>query len=129
MHDFIWIYFTINFLGRKVTWIRTALGLLCICGVVLVIQPEFIFKGHTDETNSTILEADYHNNTMPTNQVTYSALLVAIGYTSPVATGFLVSANLVLIKRRPFLSDNTTTVLFWSLLLSYCTIWNYHGYI
>ena len=92
---------------------------LCICGVLLVIQPSFIFKTNDDieeskytsgETNSTSRSEQFedttHNGRVKFIIASILSVLAGIGF----------SASILLLKKCPYLSENLTKVLFWSFI-------------
>ena len=115
------------FCKEKMAVKRISFVLLCIIGVILVIQPQFIFKickenKMSPDENSTIVIKENENGTMETEMETKtkkrSIHLVVIGYTLPIVTGFALSSDVVLVKRFPYLKKSLLEVAFWSLILS-----------
>ena len=112
------------FWEENITFRRVGLALMCAVGVILVIQPEFIFHHQTHKPNVThvtatnsgctgldtnkTMECDHHGN-KPGN-------LVVIGYILPFAAGTSISISLLVLKRRPFLRENVFEVLFWTFV-------------
>ena len=97
-------------------------AILCCGGVLLVIQPEFIFKRvkwwnpinnmSVSNMNTTLFnftESDSNNAGYNVNST-----LTVIGYCLPIITGIGVTFTLILLKRRPYISEHMTHVLFWS---------------
>ena len=109
-------------------WIST---LMCTGGVLLVIQPSFIFHHTTPAGNySTIplLSRGINGNSETTdllnglnsisadqNHIVYT-LLQIMKYSLPVANGLSMTIDIVVVKKRPYLSENITEVLFWCFL-------------
>ena len=108
----------------KITTKRVFCAILCIIGVTLVIQPDFIFtkpvpataKAQNNDVNITNLHSDYNINNLNgtyLEKINHPVLL-ALGYTFSGATGLVISCNLLLLKKRPYLNENKFEVLFWS---------------
>ena len=97
---------------------------LCSCGVLLVIQPEFIFKrgkwwnplsnmsdSNLNVTLSNLTESDDNNTSYHVNST-----LTVLGCCLPVITGIGITFTLILLKRRPYISEHMSHVLFWSFV-------------
>ena len=121
---------------------RVIFAVLCVCGVILVVQPEFIFtvkRRHlvaTLNTTTTATTTTTMTTTVTTtgatstlgnaskeikeNIVEYqdeSILFVIVGYVLSILSGCSITLMAVLLKRNPFLTDNIILVIFWSSLL------------
>ena len=101
---------------------------MCLCGVLLVIQPDFIFlKRHevvtlTGNNNNTtgFLSQIRNATTVASTQLSFenpSSLTRGILYYSiPVAAGFALTGDVILVKKRSYLIEKITEVLFWNFL-------------
>ena len=113
---------------------------LCICGVLLVIQPSFIFFNKDLESiNET--ETLFHGRHNGGNETTVSfnssscitvndstitnlsslkhggpMFVEKLKYGLPLLSGLALCADIVLVKKRPYLTENIMEVLFWSSL-------------
>ena len=119
------------FLDDKPTLPVLVSALMCSCGVLCVIQPSFIFT-HKNRTNEELLSVSSRDNeTMVSSVVSYSnltnvsttngssvdnyghTLLEILRYIFPVARGLIATMDVIVVKKRPYLSDNVKEVLFW----------------
>ena len=107
---------------------RLLFASLCVCGVILVTQPGFIFEqaeqGHchknaviptvncSEDANSTLQMADDQIK----QEYTASSTLVYIGYAMACITGLRCAANLLLLKKYTFLHENIHPVLSWQFI-------------
>ena len=104
--------------------------LMCVCGVLLVIQPSFIFHHKTPSGNSAIqlLSSEVNGNHKTTESSTGLSsmstghdhivyiLFQILKYSLPVANGLSMTTDIVVVKKRPYLSEHITEVLFWCFL-------------
>ena len=100
------------FAGEQITARRIFTGFCCIAGVILVVQPDFIFaKKYVTGNKSNF------NITMATETEGYETIVVftILGHVLPIVTGMGVTAQIILVKRFPFLGEEVFTVGFWSL--------------
>ena len=110
------------FWDENITIRRVALALVCVVGVTLVIQPEFIFvKWKIQKENSDNLTTDtilnFSNGTAEENDYGNSRFaLVSIGHLLPMVTGFAVTVSLLILKRCYYLRDNMSTLMFWTFV-------------
>ena len=99
---------------------------LCICGVLLVIQPSFIFKTNddieeskytTEESNHTSRETNSTSRSEQFEDTTHNGRVkFIIASILSVLAGIGFSASILLLKKCPYLSENLTKVLFWSFI-------------
>ena len=113
------------FWEEKITVKRVIFAFLCIFGVILVTQPEFIFTGkqhlRTNCTNHIKLNYTIINESMETTKETIatteckenSIVTIAIGYILSFSSGCFLSGDTLLLKRHPYLSEHLFEVLFW----------------
>ena len=92
---------------------------MCIIGVVLVIQPDIIFKGNIKDTTGSNITKNLHVSGDVTGDiVSYVDLdlhfIVAAILSAVAGVGYSLSR--LLLKRNPYLSENLTKVLFWSFI-------------
>ena len=104
--------------------------LMCACGVLLVIQPNFIFHHKTPEGTSTVQlpSSEVNENHKTTESSTGLSsvstdddsivyiLFQILKYSLPVANGLSMTTDILVVKKRPHLSENITEVLFWCYL-------------
>ena len=107
----------------KITTKGVLCAILCTIGVILVIQPNFIFTntvsfvdGVTEiyDSNITIsmdstLENAYQDKI-------HNFMFTVLGYILSGTTGLVICCNLLLLKRHQYLNENKFKVLFWSFL-------------
>ena len=131
------------FWKEEITVKRVIFAVLCVCGVILVVQPEFIFtakRSHFVATLNTTTTTATTTTTMTTaltttvatyiegntskeireNIVGYhdqSILFVILGYVLSFLSGCSITLIAILLKRNPFLTDHIILVIFWSSLL------------
>ena len=101
---------------------------LCIGGVILVIQPDFIFNSgesslglvnsEVPEDNYNVSETMYVGPTSVHENGNNNLAKQILKYMLPIATGLGLTLDVVLLKRRPYLSQNIMDVLFWCFLLN-----------
>ena len=111
------------FLEDRMTVSGVLSAALCVGGVTLVIQPEFIFTWMDDQPfNGTIYELESTrgkaNETIEATNNDKVKIGTILGYILPVTAGLTVSANFLLVKKRPFLNENKKKILFWNFVLS-----------
>ena len=97
-------------------------ALMCIGGVILVIQPSFMFnneKSSHKATDKFEISAE-NNDTLGSRNLILSAdghlPIQMLKYLLPTATGLVLTFDIVLLKKRPYLSEHITEVLFWCFL-------------
>ena len=107
------------FLGEKPTLFVLLSSVLCITGIISVIQPDFIFNlGNQNK----IQEIDGINGTNGTSGAELNegegvnSAQVVFKYLIAVVSGVTYCADIVILKKRPYLNDHMTAVLFWSFL-------------
>ena len=123
------------FWKEEITLKRVTFAMMCVCGVFLVVQPEFILtaKRHhhvatLNTTATTMMTAT--TETMYTERNTSkeitgtvlehweeSILFVILEYVLSCLSGCSITLYTLLLKRNPFLTDNIILVIFWSSLL------------
>ena len=114
---------------EKITWYKGSFAALCICGVILVVQPEFIFMhthttGNENDVNETYLTGDFMSNLSKTfSEAIYreneaeNYVFIALGYLLPLLAGILISINILLVKKFPFLGQELLATCFWGIAL------------
>ena len=129
------------FWKEEITVKRVIFAVLCVCGVILVVHPEFIFtakRSHFVATmnTTTTTTTTTMTTTLTTTAATYtegntskeikeniveyhdeSILFVIFGYVLSFLSGCSITLMAILLKRNPFLTDNIILVIFWSSLL------------
>ena len=101
-------------LKEKVKISQIIFSIVCICGVVCVTQPGFIFW------KLTYVESKGQNNTTSaplSGDHSSSIATVAMGYCLSAVSGVSISCYIMAYKRRSYISENVSMVLFWSCLL------------
>ena len=115
------------FLDDKPTLPVLLSALMCTFGVLCVIQPNFVFTHVTNENSFSVSSKDnltkfsFDSSSNLTNSTTndspvdhYSqALPEILKYILPVASGFIMTVDVIVVKKRTYLYDNTKEVLFW----------------
>ena len=105
---------------------------MCVCGVLLVIQPSFIFhhKMLTENTTIQLQFGEVNGNHKTTESSTGLSsvstdhghivyiLFQILKYSLPVANGLSMTTDILVVKKRPYLSENITEVLFWCYLFN-----------
>ena len=104
-------------LSEKISIKDIVFALLCISGVVLVVQPSFLFHSLPENQNESAgnISTKYSDN----NTSYKNIILVTIGYLLPVITGMMVTGEALLIKKYSYIKDNITVVVFWSIVPSF----------
>ena len=115
---------------------RVFFAVSCIVGVILVIQPDFLFvKEHMTGSESNMTHHVTGSESNMTHHVTGSeshvignepelvrdldiSLFSALGYSLSVVSGCVVSVSVLLVKRYPFLGENFLVTNFWSIVVS-----------
>ena len=107
------------FTDERITLKNIAFALLCICGVVMVIQPDLIFPGgqNTEKISMDISVGNETISAASNNEEEASMLKILLGYSLPIVTGVGVSATIVLNKRHPYMMQHVIEVLFWVFLI------------
>ena len=106
------------FAGDKFTLTNGIVITMCISGVILVVQPDFLFQpistaANTSDPNVNMTTTDDQEENLKTNmQHTWS--LVVIGYILPIFAGVSLTLSFLILKRRPSLNKNLMQVLFWT---------------
>ena len=125
------------FLDDKPTILGITSALICSCGVILVIQPDFIFikkessgKGislipekknrtwnNSETTNMTANMTKLDEMHLHTEDNNISSLLLHTSkYALPIINGLSMTLDVIVVKKRPYLSDHIVEVLFWCIL-------------
>ena len=102
------------FAGDKFTLTTGIVITMCISGVILVVQPDFLFSplspnANTSDSNVGMTPTDDQETNM---QHTWT--LVVIGYILPIFAGVSLTLSFLILKRRPSLNKNLMQVLFWT---------------
>ena len=109
-----------TFLSEKITFKNVIFVSLCVCGVVFVVQPNFLFhtflQNYLYEVDTNGTSSD-HSNPADSDD-NESVVLVAIGHLLPILTGMMLTGEALLIKRYRFVRENFVIIAFWSLLAS-----------
>ena len=126
-------------LKETVTVRKIMLAVMCVCGVILVVQPWMELRTYhddlTDRGNLSVHGTGYVNNaanfrfghqeftvhgktTTSTVNFTKESIgtgLVSkiVGYTAAVSGGFLLSTEVVIIKRNPCIGEHIMENVFW----------------
>ena len=117
------------FWKERITLQNTLCSVLCIFGVVLIIQPGTI-------SNTTIVAADnetttvgivangrFLNDTITASKTTtttsyYSKAFKVLKYIFAMIPGIALSLSFLLVKRRSYLVEHWDSVLFWTFLIN-----------
>ena len=112
------------FLKERITVKRLLFAALCICGVISVTQPDFLFRKQqppppvNESLPDTIMNLPTNINetinAAPEDQNKFNVPIVLLSYGLAVISGLGVSVNLLVFKKYPYLEYNITEVLFWS---------------
>ena len=100
---------------------------MCICGVFCLIQPNFVFTHVTNKISFSVSSKDnltkfsFESSSNLTKNTTngspldhYSqALPEILKYILPVASGIIMTMDVIVVKKRTYLYDNMKEVLFW----------------
>ena len=109
------------FWTEPITVKRVVFALLCISGVVLVVQPDFIFvKNHQTGNESDIIKLTArvgNGTTEKTDKTQGNSGLVALGYALSIVSGLAVTTNSFLVKKFPFLGEQLLVTGFWTLIV------------
>ena len=97
-------------LGEKPTLFLMLSAVLCVSGVILVVQPEYIFH-HKNKNNQTSQQKENYYEVDVKDDHLY-----IVRYIFPVITGASLALDLTLVKKIPYLSNNMSVVLFWAFL-------------
>ena len=96
--------------------VKILAALICITGIVLVMQPDFIFA--KDNTCLNCIK----NSTVPPTMVPelrhHKWTLGVLGYALPVIAGTACTLDVLVLKKRPYLTENMVQVLFWSFAVN-----------
>ena len=98
------------FLKEKPRFFLLISAILCISGVILVIQPNCLF----DNKQSTFV-----NNTTEPMEITKGKvhhLLHVLKYCLPLVTGLTLPVDVLILKKRPV--EHMAEVLFWSFIIN-----------
>ena len=111
---------------EKITIKRVLCAILCITGVILVVQPEFLFSDAEQTRNMTgLVQSENHlreeglRENVQHGDDTFSLLsptLTVLSFVLPVLSGISLSSQTVLIKKYPFIGDDVLVNGFWSLM-------------
>ena len=112
----VFIAILYEFFGVEPLTLKTmTCAAICVFGVLLVIQPEFIFQ-----RTAHLSEASSLNNTMAVNSTTRkrteNLANISLGYCSSSIAAIPVPANALLVKKYPYLWENISKVLVWAYL-------------
>ena len=116
-----------TFLSEKITFKNVVIVSLCVCGVIFVVQPNFLFrtfpqnylhKVDRNETWTLELSSSSNHSNAAYNDDNESVVLVAIGHLLPILTGVMLTGEALLIKKYIFVRENFVLIAFWSLLAS-----------
>ena len=109
-------------LDEKVTRFLILSALMCIGGVLLVLQPTFIFGNNASfvSSNETRDVANHtgtdHTYSFLSNLIHSHVLLEILEYILPAATGLTLTLDVILLRKRPCLNDHMFEVLSWCFL-------------
>ena len=123
-------------LNEKITVKNIICALLCICGVLLVLQPGLLFaktaqncwqntvnnRTNICDSTTTIDIGDYKTDST-------NIILIAIAYLLPVATGIMLTGEALLIKKNCFVMENFIVVYILVLHNVLCSMCHTHGFI
>ena len=101
------------FKEEKINIKKVIFALLCITGVILVIQPDFLFVNKHITKDGSQIET---NNTVIYNFKQENVSFVALGYVLSIVAGIGVSAIVLVVKKFPFLGENMLHTSFWSFV-------------
>ena len=110
---------------EKITVKKVVCALLCISGVTLVVQPDFLFNGVQQTENDTRSETVFVNYNEITQYENFkftlmSPMLTMFGIILPIIAGITISSQTALVKKYPFLGEDVVVTGFWSLM--FCII-------
>ena len=120
------------FLDEKITLRNILFGIICCCGVMLVIQPDVIFQGentsidrghlsrHIPDLSVFYLENNGTENQNENEEANRNKDGVILGCVLAAISGLSTTCNLILVKKLSFLQEHKMKTLFWSYGI--CTI-------
>ena len=111
----IFIYTFIN--KEKIKWETVIAGPICIAGVFMVLQPPLIFHHNSNSASIPTWETNGTNITLQEYSALQFSFKEAIGYSTSVANGILISLQVCTVK---YYSDYFSTH---NILI--CLIWSY----
>ena len=97
-------------LDEKITVMKLFCALLCITGVISVVQPEFLFN-----------TIEVHNTTemIPTegeNATKTNVIYTVLGSVLPIISGITQSIQTMIVKKFPFIGNDVVVTGFWTLI-------------
>ena len=115
-------------LKEDITMKKLACAMLCITGVVLVIQPEVIFHytepGNIteilDESDSVFQNISEIRQNIIETFTSVNPVLAVLGLVLPVIAGISISSQTVVVKKFPFIGEDVIVTGFWTLM--FCSI-------
>ena len=110
---------------EKITVKKMVCSLLCITGVILIIQPEFIFTGYATGKTTGIVQTENislcDNGSTAYEEETFTSvnpIFTVLGLVLPIIAGTLLSSQTAMVKKFSFLAEDVVLTGFWSLLFS-----------
>ena len=97
-------------LNEKITVKKLFCALLCITGVILVVQPEFLFYTKQAQNTTEMIHTQGEHDT-ETN-VIYTVL----SFVLPIISGTIQSAQMMIVKKFTFIGKDVAVTGFWTLL-------------
>ena len=88
------------FLNETISLKNVLCAVVCSAGVVLIVQPDLLFKS--------VLEQNLSNISKTTS----------LGYFLAVIAGIMLTVEAILVKKCPFVMENFVTAIFWSSLVA-----------
>ena len=108
---------------EKITVKKVVCTILCITGVTLVVQPDFLFNGIQQDLRQTLQPENASQNNTQTSQhgnTVMNPVLTILGFILPILSGIFISSQTALVKKYPFIGQDVVVTGFWSLM--YITI-------
>ena len=114
------------FLDEKPTILIVISALMCISGVMLVIQPNFIFiqrdvdltaePGKWNKTEITSISPNFTQVEGKLSNNVGIPIFDLVKYALPLVNGLSMTLDVVVVKKRPYISEHIVEVLFWCFL-------------
>ena len=103
-------------------------AVLCITGVILVVQPEFLFNRRSIQQHGNTVEhfksenisENAIRNENEKEDVDTNIMYAVLGVLLPMISGTVQSAQAVLVKKYPFIKEDVVVTGFWTMF--FCSV-------
>ena len=109
------VFFSL-FWSETLDLVKILAAMICITGIVLLMQPDFIFA-----KDNTCLNCTKNSTVLPTMEPKlrhHEWTLGVLGYALPVINGTAFTLDILVLKKKPCLTENMVQVLFWSFTVN-----------